>query len=321
MSRFVTSLVLATAAAFAFGPTPADAAAPPTTYVIDPVGPAADGVFPEGVAKLDQFFYVGSTTDGTIYRGDLGGRTATPFLPGGADGRTFAVGLKAVNGLLFVAGGPTGRVFIYDIATRALVGSFQVPSPGAPTFVNDLVVARDGTVYITDSFRPLLYRIGAGDYATTSVETLPVFVDFTGTALPHQPGAFNVNGIVVSSNGRQIVVAHSTAAALFRVRVADRSVTQVDLGGAPVSGDGLLLRDHRIYAVEDQGDVGFVVKIRVSDDFRRGTVVRRVTHPSLDDPTTAAFARGRLLVVNSQFGERAAGVAPDPFTVSRIPIP
>jgi Cu-Zn family superoxide dismutase len=64
-----------------------------------------------------------------------------------------------------------------------------------------------------------------------------------------------------------------------------------------------------------------VVEISMAADLLSGTVVQRVTDPGFDDPTTAALARGRLLVVNSQFGERAAGVAPDPFTVSSIPAP
>ena len=41
----------------------------PTTYLLDPVGPAADDVYPEGVATHGDHFYVSSTTDGTIYRG------------------------------------------------------------------------------------------------------------------------------------------------------------------------------------------------------------------------------------------------------------
>ena len=49
--------------------------------------------------------------------------------------------------------------------------------------------------------------------------------------------------------------------------------------------------------------------------------IKHTTDASFDDPTTAALAGDRLLVVNSQFGERSAGVEPDPFTVSSIPLP
>ena len=300
---------------------PADAAKAHEPYLIDPSGPAADLVFPEGIATDQHSFYVGSTTDGTIYRGALAGTTATPFLPGGQDGRTSAIGLKVSDGYLFVAGGATGRFFIYDVDSRELVGSFAVPASSAPTFLNDAAVAPDGSVYVTDSQRPVLYRIGPDDYATEGVETLPVFIDFTGTALQYVPGQFNVNGIAATPNGRSLVLAQSNKGQLYRVDVATRGVSQIDLGRGPVSGDGLVLRGHTLYAVERQGEVGFIVTIRLSHDLGSGTVVRRTTDPTFDDPTTAAIARGRLLVVNSQFGERGGVGVLDPFTVSNIRIP
>ena len=56
-------------------------------------------------------------------------------------------------------------------------------------------------------------------------------------------------------------------------------------------------------------------------DLTSGTVVSRTSDPSFDDPTTIARAGRDLLVVNSQFETRSAGGTPDPFTVSRIPVP
>lgn len=290
-------------------------------YLIDPSGPAADLVFPEGIATDKHSFYVGSTTDGTIYRGALDGKKATPFLLGGQDGRTAAIGLKVTDRHLFIAGGATGRFFVYDVGSRRLVGSFAVPDTGAATFLNDVAVGRDGSVYITDSQRPVLYRVGPRDYATNGVETLPVFVDFTGTALQYVPGQFNVNGIVATPDGKSLVLAQSNTGKLYRVALPSRQVSEIDLGGGVVAGDGLVLRGHTLYAVERQGQEGFIVTIRLSHDLARGTVVSRTTDPTFDDPTTAAIARGRLLVVNSQFGERGGVGVLDPFTVSNVRIP
>ncbi len=292
------------------------------SYLLKPSGPAADAIFPEGVATDGRFFFVGSTTDGTIYRGALAGRVATPFLPGGEDNRTSAVGLKVDDGNLFVAGGATGRFFVYDADSAELVGSYRVdpaPTAATPTFLNDEAVAPDGSVYVTDSLRPVLYRVGP-DYSTDGVETLPVFLDFTGTALQYTSG-FNVNGIAVTPDGRYLVLAKSNSGELYRVDLQTKEVSKIDLGGAPVAGDGLVLVGSTLYAVERQGDVGFIVKISLSDDLASGTVVGRTTDASFDDPTTAALAGDRLLVVNSQFGERSAGVEPDPFRVSSIPLP
>src|SRR5688572_17332202 len=86
---------------------PTGYAAPrPSEYILP-----GETVFPEGVA-FDQrtgFFYVSSTTDGTIFRGELSEEMTSVFLPGGQDGRTTAVGLKVDDqGRLFIAGGGTG---------------------------------------------------------------------------------------------------------------------------------------------------------------------------------------------------------------------
>ena len=117
------------------------------------------------------------------------------------------------------------------------------------------------------------------------------------------PG-FNVNGIAPRQTASPSCWRKSNTGKLYRVALPTRQVSEIDLGGGAVAGDGLVLRGHTLYAVERQGEEGFIVTIRLSHDLARGTVVSRTTDPTFDDPTTAAIARGRLLVVNSQFGER-----------------
>ena len=327
MRRTLLPLTAAVALALAAA-VPAEAAPTRDSYLLKPVGPAADQIFPEGIATDGRQFFVGSTTDGTVYRGTLAGKVATPFLLGGADDRTSLTGLKVDDGQLLAAGGATGRFFAYDIESRELVGSYQVqpaPSAAAPSFINDETVTPDGSVYITDSQRPYLYRVGP-DRATDGVEPLEVFLDFTGTALQYTPG-FNVNGIASSADGRYLVLAKSNTRDLYRVDLTTKAVSKIDLGGAPVAGDGLVLDGTTLYAIERQTvagqaeQVGYVVKIALSPDLGAGTVVSRTTDPSFDDPTTAALTGGRLLVVNSQFGERGGVGTLGPFTVSSIPTP
>src|SRR5829696_3659213 len=120
-----------------------------TTYTIP-----GDAVFPEGIGfDGRKSFYVSSTGDGTIFKGTAGKRRALqPFLPGGQDGRTTAVGVKATRSRIYIAGGATGSIWIYDARTRALVRRYETGSGG---FLNDLAVARDGDVYVTDSMRPV----------------------------------------------------------------------------------------------------------------------------------------------------------------------
>lgn len=188
---------------------------------------------------------------------------------------------------------------------------------GSPSFINDETVTPDGSTYVTDSIRPFLYRVGP-KRATDGVAPLEAFLDFTGTPLQYTAG-FNVNGIAASADGRHLVLAKSNTADLWRVDVATKEVTKIDLGGASVAGDGLVLDGTTLYAVERQGEVGQIVTIELAPDLASGTVLSRTADPSFDDPTTAALVRGRLLVVNSQFGERGGVGTLDPFTVSSIP--
>ncbi len=299
------------------------AVAAPVEAKRKPKGPQATSytlpgtaVFPEGIAfqRSTGDFFVSSTTDGTILRGNVRDSAADVFLPGGEDGRTTAVGLKVDDGRLFIAGGATGKVFVYDIASRELLASFD--NDLTPTFVNDVAVTQDGTAYFTDSQSPFLYRVmenQAGEF------TFERFIDFTGTALVYQPG-FNVNGITASADGRYLIVVQSNTGKLFRIDIASKQVTEIDLGGATVTnGDGILLQGRRLFVVRNRNEM--IVTVRLSGDLTQGTVVDEFTDPSFAFPTTIALARGRLLVVNSQFDRRGPGLTPDlPFTVSSVKV-
>ena len=98
------------------------------TTTADDDGPRHDtidlpaGFEGEGVAVgAGTTFYAGSLADGRIARGDLRAGTSEVFVSNPL--LAPAVGLKADlrHGLLWVAGGPTGQVAIYHLATGAPV--------------------------------------------------------------------------------------------------------------------------------------------------------------------------------------------------------
>jgi Cu-Zn family superoxide dismutase len=179
-----------------------------------------------------------------------------------------------------------------------------------------LVIAKNGDVFVTDSLRPVLYRIPAGAVVPSATTgSLEVWLDFTSTPLVYQSG-FNLNGIVASSNGKYLVVVQSNTGKLFRIEIATKRVVPIDLGGEAVNGDGLWLQGRTLFAVARPN----IVTLRMSGDLTRGRVVSRTTPPTLAFPTTIAIARGRMLVVNSQFDKRG-GTPVLPFTVSSIKVP
>ena len=273
-----------------------------------------DQVFPEGitVGPDRRTFYVSSTTDGTIFSGSVRGRDADVFLPGGGDGRTTAVGVRADDaGRLWVAGGATGAIFVYDVATRQLLRRFDTGDGG---FLNDVAVTPNGDAYVTDSQRPVLHRIPVEAIADPGVapETIPV---------PAYGAGFGTNGIAAAGD-ETLVYVQSNSGRLFRVDLPTRTVQAIDLGGAELTnGDGLVLRRRKLYVVRNRQER--IVEVRLRKGLKAGRVVSESGDPTLRYPTTAALVRdGRMLVVNSQFDRRGDSRPPElPFTVSSIKRP
>src|SRR3954464_4531527 len=266
--------------------------------------PAAN---PEGIAADGHAFYVSSTGDGAIYRGTLDSATVTPFIPGAA-GHS-AVGLKIDRGKLYVAGGNTGSITVYDLATKAAVATFQTGSGG---FLNDLVVTGRGDVYVTDSLRPTLWHVTA-DQVRAGGGT-PQALDISG-GIPFQTG-FNVNGIIAKSD-RKLVVVQSNTGKLFRIKLDDHGtaideINELHAVSVP-GGDGMLLCLRRLIHLRG-GPPAQLRFIKLRDGARPGELERTRTSPLLKGPSTIARARDTYLVVNADFA-----TSTKPFTVAGLP--
>jgi Cu-Zn family superoxide dismutase len=262
------------------------------TFTLEPK-PAGN---PEGVAfdKRSKAFFVGITADGAIYRGTLGSDTVAPYIAG-APGKS-AVGLKVKRGKLYVAGGATGTITVYDIASKAQVAQFQT---GAGGFLNDLQVTRRGDVYVTDSFRPTLWHVTREQVKAGS--GTPQALDVS--AIPYEgAGAFNVNGIVAKS-ARKLVVVDTNSGKLFRIKLGEKgdSIDSIDeVKGATVpGGDGMLLDGGRLVVV--QGNPAQLSFLKLRKDARQAKLERTQTSDKLHGPSTVDRAKKLYLVVNADF--------------------
>ena len=312
---FKIKLVLAAAAMVALTAGAASAQDGAQTFPLP-----GDEVYPEGVAHdpTTGDFFVGSTQDGAVFRGNVGepGAEAETFLEPGTDGRAMAIGMKVDDqGHLFVAGGETGRMFVYDTGTGGLVDRFE--NGAGTTFVNDVALTPDGSAFFTDSMNPELYRVfpdGSGGYEAES------YLNFEGTPAEYGEG-FNLNGIAATPDGRYLIVVNSTSGRLFRIKTGTKEVVGIDTGDADLTnGDGLLLIGRTLYVVRNEDER--IVPVELSSDFLSGTAGEGFTDDSLMYPTTIASYGGRLLAVNSQFDVRDRGGDPElPFAVSGIDIP
>lgn len=273
--------------------------------------------FPEGIAyapDLGAFFVTGAGS-GAIYRVDLATGDATTVLEPGLRAGFTTIGATVDGTTLWVAGGGSGEVLRFDgvdAATfDAAAGPTRTYAAAEAIFFNDLVVAPDGTVFVTDSNLPALFHIAPGaDEAT-------IFVEFGATPFEYVEG-FNANGIAISSDGGTLIVVQANTGQLFRIDVATRGVTMIELaGGAVPGGDGLVLDGTTLYVVQNGADQVAVVEL--SSDLTSGTLAGVLTDERLSSAATAALVGDRLLVTNAQFTAMQTGPTL-PFEVLVLPV-
>jgi sugar lactone lactonase YvrE len=259
-----------------------------------------DGWQPEGIASGGgTSLYVGSIPTGAVWKGDARTGRGDVLVPG-QEGRS-AIGIKVdKRNRLFVAGGGTGKAFVYDAKTGRDLASYQLAAAGAATFVNDVAVTSKAA-WFTDSSAAQLYALPLGRHgrlpAQAKVRTLPLTGDFQlGTPGP------NLNGIVAADGGRVLLAVQSNTGKLFRINPRTGATREVDLGmpAALTNGDGMLLAGRVLFVVQNRLNQIAVVKLSRSLD--RGRVVATITDPDFDVPTTIAFQAGRLYAVNARFG-------------------
>jgi sugar lactone lactonase YvrE len=292
MGRWLPALLATAAAAAVLAATPAAApeAAFPTTI------PLPNGFAPEGIAiGKGPRFWVGSIPTGAIYRGSLVTGEGAVLVPGREGRQAIGLALDA-RGRLFVAGGPTGKAWVYDARTGADLRELVLTTE-TPTFVNDVVVTKDAA-WFTDSNRQVLYRlpIARNGRLGASAEEVPLTGD-----VQFVPGQFNANGIDATPNGKTLVIVQSNTGKLFTVDPGSGVTDEIDLGGAALTaGDGILLDGRRLYVVRNQ--LNRIALVRLAPDLRSGTLVREVGSPGFAVPTTVAAFGNRLYAVNARFG-------------------
>jgi sugar lactone lactonase YvrE len=251
------------------------------------------GFQPEGIAVAPNgTFYVGSIPTGAIYRGTVEKGKGRILVPGGNGRVAIGVEYEAAHERLFVAGGPSGRAFVYDAVTGSELRRYQLTT--ASTFVNDVVVT-SSAAWFTDSLNQVLYRIPIGaNGALGSAQTVPITGDLVYTS------GFNANGIEASPDGNTLIVVQSNAGRLFRVTTSGVS-TQIDIGSESVpNGDGLLLDGRTLYVVQNR--LNRVAVIALAADLGSGRLVTRLTDKDFDVPTTIDDFGRRLYAVNARFG-------------------
>jgi outer membrane protein assembly factor BamB len=279
----------------AMGALVAPAAARPLPDVIH----LPNGFGPEGLTSAGSTFYTGSIATGAVLAGNLKTGTTRQLVPPHT-GRN-SLGMEVAGRRLFVAGGPSGKLYVYDARTGADVASYAVHGG----FVNDVIVTHRAA-YFTDSAKKQLYVLRHGRARTLRL-TGDVVYDT-------DPNTFELNGIDAARGGRTLISIQSRNGDLFAINPRNGLTRRIPVtGGDLTNGDGILLRGRTLYVVRNQNDQIAVVKL--SRHLTRGRVVRTLTNASLDVPTGITAFRGSLYVVNAKFGQSGPDV---PYEVVRV---
>jgi sugar lactone lactonase YvrE len=281
----------------------AGAAAFPTSF------PLPDGWQPEGIAiGPGPVAYFGSRVDGSIFRADLRTGEGEVFSQGPG---TPSTGLKTDGrGRLFVSGASGGDARVVDLRTGEIIKSYQLTTN--TSFVNDVILAL-GAAWFTDSTNPVIYKL---PLRHGRLPDAAVTIPFSGDIVYAEGN--NANGITGTPDGRALLTVQSNKGLLFRVDPATGATRQVDLGGETVvNGDGLLLIGRTLYVVQNRDNTVTVVRLNARGT--AGTVVRRVTDPRFDVPTTVAAFGNRLYLPNARFTTTPTPTTP--YSVNAIPRP
>jgi sugar lactone lactonase YvrE len=270
------------------------------------------GFQPEGIAIHGKTFYVGSIPSGAVFSGDVRTGSGSILVQPVAGRSSIGVEYDRRHDRLFVAGGNTGKGFVYDADDGSLIKEYQL-TPLSPRFINDVVVTRRGA-FFTDSNNKQLYRVSIGKDGSlgAAAETIPLTGDFVMA-----PGN-NANGIDATRDGKWLVIVQTNLGKLFRVEPRTGVTREIDLGGANVvNGDGILLEGRTLYVVQNRSNQIAVVKL--SHRLKRGTIKRVITDPLFDVPTTIDDVGDLLYAVNARFG--TTGTTPPsaaPYNLVRV---
>jgi hypothetical protein len=266
--------------------------------------PVPNGFQPEGVVRgRGHTAYVGSLKTGGIYEVDLVTGKGE-LLVDSADYPAVGMAYDKRSNYLFVAGGPSGTVTVYD-STDGQVKTVYEVAEADNTFVNDGIVTRNAA-YFSDSFAPVIYRLPLAKNGRLpkpeAVETIQLSGDFEFV-----PGDFNGNGIESAWRGKVLYLVNSATGLLYQVDPETGHTSQVMItNGDVASGDGLLFYGHKLYVV--QNFLNQIAELKLFDKGSSAKITDIITDPKFRIPTTVTGFGNALYAINARFD-----VAPPPF--------
>jgi streptogramin lyase len=277
--------------------------------------------YPESLAaSSDGTLFIGSAKTGGVLRVTPGSATPTPWIAPTTFGTRSIFGVLvdersgtlwtcsndlASDGIASPGTGTGSALKGFDLKTGE--GKVSAPFPGNHPLCNDIAVAKDGRVYVSDEYSARVLRL------STDMHSLEVFVS--------DPQLADIDGIAFGADGNlyantyegsglfRIDVRHSTAGKVVKL-ITSRPITHPD-GMRPVTGNMFLMVEAAgtLDRVSFRGDKALIETIR--SDMVEPSAVTSVGR-------TAWVAEGQIGVLYDVKHPKAPKL---PFDVVPVPLP
>ncbi len=264
---------------------------------------------PEGIAfdLRSERFFVSSTFKRKIVQVNKEGRS-TDFIKSGQHGLLGVVGMRvdeerrilwalsgnAGPGMPMINPIPNGegvsRVHKFNLDTRELLGMYELSNQEERNFLNDLAVAKNGDVYITDTRTKRIYKI---DQAT---DELNLFVQLEKSMSP--------NGIDFSSDQQFLFIAVYGGKNVVRLNLGDKSLKTIELPeGERISADGLCFFNNTLLAIQPWNKERIITQYKLDPSLQKIGQFRVLDsdNANFSQPTTGVIVGDYLYcIANSQ---------------------
>ncbi|HVU23329.1 MAG TPA: hypothetical protein VHE13_04330 [Opitutus sp.] len=173
-----------------------------------------------------------------------------------------------------------------DLSSGQLTHRFPLAPDARDHVLGDLLLAPDGTVYVTDSAAPVVWFVAPGS------DHLAPFVESASFR--------SLQGLALVAGGRKLLVS-DYAHGLFVIDLATREVHALAApSGTDLRGlDGLVASDNAIFSVYNARDPNTVLRLTLSPDADAVTGMERISPsaPEFADLTLITRADGRPHVI------------------------
>lgn len=182
-------------------------------------------------------------------------------------------------------------VFKYDLQTGKLLKKYLLSNETAKHALGDLIVAKNGDLYASDSVSPNIYRI------ETKADELEIFLTSDNFS--------SLQGLAFSPD-EKILFAADYSKGIFRIAMKDKKIAQIKTGANtnPIAIDGLYFHRGNLIAIQNGFRPHRVARFILNKDFSQITKSETLAanHADFNEPTLGTFVGNDFyFVANSQW--------------------